>query len=129
MISLIIIQQIYNQINLDNKNYPPLQKHIALNHFITTHSSPDDLVMLPTDQTGLKLQAAGYYYFGPQDVIQTMHNIFPYKNLPAKDEIILNNKPKIIYLDYTPSSKVLTLLDKYYYRVRISPVTLFVRYF
>ncbi len=123
----LINQQIINQTSLNNNDQPDLQSFIKINQFITNTTKADDLVFIPTPITGLKQQATGYYYFGPHEIVNITHKIFPYKEHPTNDEIILKHKPKVIYIDYEPSSEVSNLLDTSYYTIQIKFVKLYIR--
>jgi len=119
IVLVIFIYQIINFSILKKENYYPLSNTIKINKFIVQNTTKDEEILTNTEITGIKKQAKGYYYFGPQNTIKLINKIFPYKKLISDEEVIINKKPKILYLDQYISENLQTYIYNNYKPVKL----------
>lgn len=129
-LTIFLCFQIRYDYKLKNETTYPFSYYMNLNKFITENTEKNDQILTKINITGLKQQAEGYYYFGQQDIVSTVHNIIPYKNIPDKKEIIIKKQPKIIYDNLIVDAELLSFIQKNYtpkiiqdivFLVKISP--------
>lgn len=124
---MFFIAQVFFNYQLIKRNDYPFNLFIKINTLITENSTNSDEVMIHVAFSGIKKQAAGYYYFGEKYIVKTIHSIAPIKEIPNPKEIIMNKKPKIICDFIDIDSELSAFITKNYTSVPIREFNFWIR--